>query len=113
MQIHRLFAIVYVLPERPTVTARELAGRLEVSTRTIYRDVELLAQAGIPVYMSKGRGGGISLMQDFVFNKAVLTEHEKSDILASSFGAHARIAGPPEAIEAMRERLLKSMELYG
>ncbi len=83
MQIHRLFEIVYVLLERPSVTARELAGRFEVSQRTIYRDVELLAQAGIPIYMSKGRGGGISLLEDFVLNKAVLTEHEKNDILAS------------------------------
>lgn len=83
MQIHRLFEIVYVLLERPTMTARELAGRFEVSTRTIYRDVELLSQAGIPVYMSKGRGGGISLLKDFVLDKAVLNEREKSDILAS------------------------------
>lgn len=83
MQINRLFEIVYILLENPTVTATELAQRFEVSARTIYRDVETLSQAGIPIYMSKGKGGGISLLPDFILNKAVLTEQEKSDILSS------------------------------
>lgn len=83
MQINRLFEIVYILLENPTVTAAELAKRFEVSTRTIYRDVETLSQSGIPIYMSKGKGGGISLLPDFILNKAVLTEQEKSDILSS------------------------------
>lgn len=89
MQINRLFELVYILLENRTVTAAELAGRFEVSVRTIYRDVETLSQAGIPVYMSKGKGGGISLLPDFILNKAVLTEQEKSDILSSirAFGA--------------------------
>lgn len=83
MQINRLFEIVYLLLAKKSVTARELAQRFEVSTRTIYRDVELLSSAGIPVYMTKGKGGGISLLPDFVLNKAVLTDTEKSDILAA------------------------------
>lgn len=81
MQINRLFAIVYILLEKQTITAAELAERFEVSPRTIYRDVEALSQAGIPIYMSRGNGGGISLLPDFILNKAVLTEDEKSDIL--------------------------------
>ncbi len=83
MQIDRLFKIVYILLENPVITAAELAKRFEVSQRTIYRDVETLSQAGIPVYMSKGKGGGISLLPDFVLNKAVLTEQDKSEILSS------------------------------
>lgn len=83
MQINRLFEIVYLLLEYQTVTSTELAKRFEVSTRTIYRDVETLSQAGIPIYMSKGKGGGISLLPDFILNKAVLTEQEKTDILSS------------------------------
>lgn len=83
MQINRLFEIVYILLERKAVTARELAERFEVSQRTIYRDVETLSQTGIPVYMSKGKGGGISLLPEFVLNKAVLTKEEKSEILSS------------------------------
>lgn len=83
MQINRMFEIIYLLLNKKTMTARELAERFEVSTRTIYRDIEILSAAGIPIYMSKGKGGGISILDDFVLNKAVLTEDEKSDILSS------------------------------
>lgn len=83
MQINRLFEIVYILLEKKTVTAKELAERFEVSTRTIYRDVETLSSTGIPIYMSKGKGGGISLLPDFVLNKVVLTDKEKDDVLSS------------------------------
>ena len=51
----RLFEILYLLMEGETVTASALARRLEVSPRTIYRDVEALSGAGIPIYMTKGR----------------------------------------------------------
>lgn len=81
MQINRLFEIVYILLDKKTVTSGELAERFEVSTRTIYRDIEILSSAGIPVYMSKGKGGGISLLPDFVLNKAVITEEEKEGYL--------------------------------
>nr|WP_312577023.1 YafY family protein [Sedimentibacter sp.] len=83
MQINRLFEIVYILLDKKLVTSKELAERFEVSTRTIYRDIETLSSAGIPIYMSKGKGGGISLLSDFVLNKTVLTEEEKNNILSS------------------------------
>jgi predicted DNA-binding transcriptional regulator YafY len=83
MQINRLFEIVYILLEKKTVTADELAKRFEVSTRTIYRDIDTLSVAKIPVYASKGRNGGISLLDDFVLNKALLTEEEQNQILFS------------------------------
>ena len=71
MQINRLFEMVYLLLHKESVTAGELAKYFEVSPRTIYRDVELLSSAGIPIYMTKGKGGGISLLPDFVLNKAI------------------------------------------
>lgn len=83
MQINRLFEIIYILLDKEKVSARALAEKFEVSTRTIYRDVETLSSAGIPVFMSRGKGGGISLLPDFVLNKAVLTAQEKNDILSS------------------------------
>ena len=83
MQINRLFEIVYILLDKKIVTSKELAERFEVSSRTIYRDIETLSSAGIPVFMSKGKGGGISLLPDFVLNKAVITDEEKEDILSS------------------------------
>ncbi len=83
MQINRLFEIVYLLLNKESITAGELARQFEVSPRTIYRDVELLSSAGIPIYMTKGKGGGISLLPDFILNKAVLTDDEKADILSA------------------------------
>ena len=83
MKLDRLFEIIYILLERERVTAGMLAERFEVSQRTIYRDVEALSAAGIPVYMSKGKGGGIALLPGFVLNKALLTEAEKADVLSS------------------------------
>lgn len=83
MQTNRLFEIIYILLNKRLVTAKELAEHFEVSTRTIYRDVETLSGAGIPIYMSKGKGGGIALLPEFVLNKTVITEQEKEDILSS------------------------------
>ena len=62
MQINRLFEIIYILLDKKTVTANELAKKFEVSSRTIYRDVEILSGAGIPIYTTKGKGGGISIL---------------------------------------------------
>lgn len=83
MQINRLFETIYILLDKEKVSAKELAERFEVSTRTIYRDVEILSSAGIPVFMTKGKGGGISLLPNFVLNKTVLTEYEKISILSA------------------------------
>lgn len=83
MQINRMFEIIYILLDKKTVTAGYLAEHFEVSPRTIYRDVETLSAAGIPIYMTKGKNGGISLMSDFVLNKTVLTDTEKTDIICS------------------------------
>jgi len=83
MQINRLFEIIYLLLQRDTITSAELAERFEVSTRTIYRDVETLSAAGIPIYMKKGKGGGIALLPDFVLDKTVFTDEEKENLLSS------------------------------
>ena len=83
MKINRLFEIIYILLDKKKITAKELAEHFEVSTRTIYRDVEDISAAGIPIYMNKGRNGGISLLPDYVLNKTVLTEKEKNDILSA------------------------------
>jgi len=58
-----------------------LAERFEVSVRTIYRDVEVLSQAGVPIYTSQGKGGGISLSDRFVLNKSLLSDKEQDEIL--------------------------------
>ena len=83
MQINRLFEIVYILLEKKLTTAKKLSEHFEVSQRTIYRDIEILSSAGIPIYMNKGKGGGISILPDFVLNKTALNQNEKADILSS------------------------------
>ena len=83
MQTTRLFEIIYILLGRKSVTARELAERFEVSPRTIYRDIDALSLAGIPVYTEKGKGGGIGLLPDFVLSKSLLSEGEQSEILTA------------------------------
>lgn len=78
---NRLFEIVYILMQKRKVTAKELAERFEVSTRTIYRDIETISCANIPVYMTKGKEGGIGLLDGYVFNKAILSNEEQDQIL--------------------------------
>lgn len=81
--INRLLGIIYILLNRGTVTAKELAERFEVSTRTIYRDVEALSMAGIPVYARKGKNGGICLTERFVLDRLVVSDAEQKQILAA------------------------------
>ncbi|MGN1343072.1 MAG: helix-turn-helix transcriptional regulator [Traorella sp.] len=81
--LSRLFQIVYLLMERPQITAQELADIFEVSKRTIYRDLDKLTMAGIPVYTNQGKKGGISLLNDYVLDKAILTQEEKNKIMES------------------------------
>ncbi|MDG5473121.1 YafY family protein [Jeotgalibacillus sp. ET6] len=81
MQKSRLFYIVYILLEKGSVTASELAEHFEVSTRTIYRDVEALSQAGVPIYAKQGKGGGIHLVDRFTLNKVLLSDKEQDEIL--------------------------------
>ena len=82
MQVNnRLFEIVYILMQKKKVTAKELADRFEVSTRTIYRDIEILSRANIPIYATKGKDGGIGLLDEYVLNKTILSEEEQKQIL--------------------------------
>lgn len=82
MQVNnRLFEIVYILLQKKKVTAKELAERFEVSTRTIYRDVETLSRANVPIYATQGKDGGIALLDKYVLNKTILSEEEQNQIL--------------------------------
>ena len=89
MQINRLFEIVYLLMDRKSMTANELASHFEVSKRTILRDIDTLAIAGIPVFTMQGKGGGISIHDRFVLDKTVLSESEQRQILIALQGMSA------------------------
>ncbi|MDD4496256.1 MAG: YafY family protein [Eubacteriales bacterium] len=86
MQVNRLFEIIYLLLNKKSITAKELAEHFGVSPRTIYRDIDTLSLAKIPVYTEKGKGGGISLLPDFVLNKSILSEQEQNEILSALQG---------------------------
>jgi len=98
MQSTRLFEITYILLNKKAISARELAAQFGVSTRTIYRDVEALSLAGIPVYTEKGKGGGIRLLPEFVLQKSLLNEQEQNEILSALQGLHAVKAVDAESI---------------
>jgi predicted DNA-binding transcriptional regulator YafY len=81
VKIDRLIAIITILLNKGRITAENLAERFEVSTRTIYRDIDALSEAGIPVYAYKGNGGGIALMENFTLERTLLTAQESDSIL--------------------------------
>jgi len=88
----RLLSILLLLQTRGRVTAGELAERLDVSVRTIYRDIEALSTAGVPVYAERGRHGGIELLAGFRTDVTGLTADESRALFVlAAQGAHAAL----------------------
>jgi len=86
VQISRLLETVHILLDKKRVTSRELAEHFGVSRQTIVRDIDTLSIAGIPIYAERGKGGGISLLPNFVLNKSILSEQEQKEILSALHG---------------------------
>ncbi len=81
MKVDRLVSIIMLLLEQKRIGAEELADRFEVSPRTIYRDMDAINLAGIPVLSIPGVGGGFEIMQDYKIDKKVFSTADLSVIL--------------------------------
>lgn len=81
MKIDRLISIIMVLLNNERVSAIQLAEMFEVSTRTIYRDIETISLAGIPITTYNGANGGISIMEEYKVDKKIFTTSDISTIL--------------------------------
>lgn len=101
MAVNRLFDILCLLLDQGRVTAPELAERFEVSVRTIYRDIDALSAAGIPVYAAQGRKGGISLLEGYVLDRAYFTPEEQRRLLTALNSMPREVAGARETLSKL------------
>lgn len=83
MKIQRLIAISMLLLEREVVSTGDLAEKLEVSRRTIFRDIDTLSMAGLPIMMTRGPTGGVSLMKAYKIDKKLFTLEDIRSLITS------------------------------
>ncbi len=83
MSANRQFQLIYLLLRHGRMSARQLAQRFEVSERTIYRDVDALSAAGVPIYAVPGRGGGVALMEHYILDRAAFSDEEQQQLLTA------------------------------
>lgn len=82
MKIDRMIGILSILLQKDLVTTGELAKKFEVSQRTILRDIEAIAKAGIPIASRQGQGGGFYIMEGYRIDRTVLSSEEMRAVLA-------------------------------
>jgi predicted DNA-binding transcriptional regulator YafY len=100
MRADRLLSILMLLQTRPRLTARQLAEELEVSKRTIYRDIDALCAAGVPIYADYGRGGGYALLDSYRTDLTGLTDEEIRALFMLSIPAPLAELGVGQRLKA-------------
>ncbi len=81
MKMERLIAIIMLLLERDSIATSELAEKLEVSRRTIFRDIDTLCIAGMPIMVTRGAMGGVSLMNSYKVDKKLFTPRDVQSLI--------------------------------
>lgn len=105
MRLHRLLGIIMLIDSRGTMKARNLAEILETSERSIYRDIDILCEAGIPITSIPGPNGGYSFMEGYKINSNSLGSGDVVNLLLSSMGI--RPENNTEASEELSNAFIK------
>jgi len=93
VKVDRLVSIIMILLDKKRIGAQELADMFEVSLRTIYRDIDTIDRAGIPVLSTPGVGGGFEIMQEYKLDKKVFSTADLSAILMGLSSLSSMIRG--------------------
>ena len=109
MRASRLLSILLMLQTRGRLTAETLAASFEVSVRTVYRDIEQLSAAGVPVYADRGPGGGFQLLDGFRTKLTGLTENEAETLFLSGLPGPATQLGLADQLLSAQLKLTAAL----
>jgi predicted DNA-binding transcriptional regulator YafY len=109
MRADRLLSILMLLQSRGRMTAGQLAAELEVSLRTIYRDIDALCISGVPIYSERGRDGGYALLDSYRTSLTGLNENEVQALFMLSIPSPLRELGVGQELETAMRKLAAAL----